>query len=68
MDWILSLNWNWFFLRLIGLLVLSPVIGYLSIRLIESFEKAWKSKVKKKRWIACSFAIFLIAIAAGWFR
>ena len=68
MDWLLSLNWNWFLIRLLGLLVLSPIIGYISIRLVESFENAWKSKNKKKRWLACSFAFFVLALMFGWFR
>ncbi len=68
MEWIYSLNWSWFLTRLLALLITTPIIGYLSIRLIGDFEKAWKSKDKKKRWKACSLAFFVLAIVLGWFR
>ncbi len=68
MEWILSLHWKWFLLRLSGLIILAPVVGYLLIGLIESFEIAWKSNNKKKRWKACALAVIFIALAFGWFR
>jgi len=48
MDWILSLNWNWFFLRLSALLIVSSFIGYIATRSLQIFENAWKSKSKKR--------------------
>ena len=68
MDWVLSLNWSWFFIRLAVLLVLTPIMGYLIVRMLAAFEKAWQSKEKKKRWQACALAFFGLALALGWFR
>ncbi len=68
MDWILSLNWHWFLIRLAGFVVITPIAGFLMIRLLEDFEKAWKTKEKRKRWLACCIIFAVIIVTSGWFR
>ena len=67
MDWILSLNWSYFFIKLAVLLVITPIMGFLILRILEAFEKAWKTKEKRKRWQACALGFFALAVAFGWF-
>jgi hypothetical protein len=61
-DWILSLHWKWFFIRLIVLVVVAPLIGMLLVDLLQRFESTWKTKEKKKRWKACCLAFISLAI------
>ncbi len=68
MEWILSLQWKWFFIHLVGLLILAPIIGYMMVKMLTAFEIAWKSNDKKRRWKACVLAFIVLAIAFGWFR
>jgi hypothetical protein len=68
MDWIYALHWKWFFVKLIALVVVAPVIGILLVNLLERFELAWRSKEKKRRWKACCLAFIGLALALGWFR
>lgn len=68
MEWVYSLNWSWFLIRLVALMIVTPFIGIILVRVLEGFEKAWKSNQKKKRWMACCVAFIGLALALGWFR
>lgn len=47
-------------------LVATPVMGYVIMKCGESFEKAWKTQNRRKKWLAsCGFFLLLAAIS-GW--
>lgn len=44
------------------LLLLPPLMGYTMLLFADSFEEAWKTKSKKKKWIALSSVSFMIVL------
>lgn len=57
-----------FLLKLGGVLVLSPLIGWLLLLFIEKYEKDWKSGNRKKRWMILSGVFIILAGIGGWLR
>lgn len=57
-----------FGIKLAFLVCVSPVFGIIFLRSAESFEKAWKSNNRRKKWIAISALFFGIAVIGGWLR
>lgn len=56
-----------FAIRFATFLILSPLIGYVALQIVENLKKASKIKGTKKI-IALSVAGFLIAILLGWLQ
>ncbi|MBI5273669.1 MAG: hypothetical protein HY860_01280 [Chlamydiales bacterium] len=56
-----------FLVKLIVFIIISPVIGYVALEIVQNLEKARKL-VGKKKWIALSIAGFLIAVLLGWLQ
>ncbi|MFA6119146.1 MAG: hypothetical protein WCT85_06465 [Parachlamydiales bacterium] len=52
-------------IRLVTLLILTPVFGYGVLLSIESLIKAWKSNNRKKKWIAITITLLFLSIALG---
>ena len=57
-----------FAIKLLGTLIISPLAGWLLLRLVEMCEKSWKSGDRKKRWMILSGVFILLAGIGGWFR
>ena len=57
-----------FAIKLAGILLLTPLMGYGLLRCAESFEKAWKLNNRRKRWLAMCGVFFLLAAIGGWLR
>jgi hypothetical protein len=55
-------------MRLLGLAVLTPVMGYLFLLAFEKSEKEWKSGSRRKKWIVMCGIFFIIASIGGWLR
>ena len=53
-------------IRLIGLLIAMPIMGFGLMKVIESFEKAWKSNSRLKKWGASCGLFLFLAIIGGW--
>ncbi len=57
-----------FGLKLIGLIILTPLMGYGFLRCYEYSEKVWKTNNRKKRWLVMCGIFFLLACIGGWLR
>lgn len=57
-----------FAFRLIGILILAPLIGWLFLLFVEKFEKDWKSGNRKKRWMILCGVFIILASIGGWLR
>lgn len=58
-----------FAIRLTGLVIATPIMGYILMLCGEKFEKAWKTNNRKKKWLASCGLFFLLAAGiAGWLR
>lgn len=55
-------------IRLVGLLIMTPLVGYLLLRIAEQTEKEWKSGSRKKKWGMMCGLFFMVAVIAGWLR
>jgi len=55
-------------IKLVGLLIMTPIMGYGLLRCVESLEKAWKSNNRRKRWFVMCGVFFLLATIGGWLR
>lgn len=56
-----------FLIKLIGTLLVSPVIGYALIQLVEGYQKAKKQK-GIKRLLTLSGMGFVVAVLLGWLK
>jgi hypothetical protein len=56
-----------FLLKFVVILLISPLIGYLVLQIVENLNKAKRLKGVKKG-IALGVAGFLIAVLLGWLR
>lgn len=57
-----------FFIRLLGLALVAPIVGYGLLLSSEQLEKAWKTGKRKNKWIALSFVFIFVAILFGWLK
>jgi hypothetical protein len=64
----MSHEWKWFLIKLIILILLSPMIGFGLLRTFEYFERVWKTGNRKKRWVITSVLFFMLACIGGWLR
>ena len=55
-------------IRLVGLLIITPFIGYMGLVAVEKSEKEWKSGNRRKRWVVMCGVFFVIAVIGGWLR
>jgi len=56
-----------FTIKLVSTLLLTPLIGWVIMGFVETFEKAWKTNNKRKRWLACCGLFIILAAISGWF-
>lgn len=56
-----------FFIRFAIFLLISPLIGYIALQIMENLKKAQKTKGIKKA-VALAIAGFLIAVLLGWLQ
>lgn len=57
-----------FAMRLLGILVIAPLGGWLLLRFIEKCENNWKSGNRRKRWMIMCGVFIILAGIGGWLR
>jgi hypothetical protein len=57
-----------FFIKLIGLTLATPIMGWGIMLCAESFEKAWKTNKRRKKWMVSCGLFILLAILGGWLQ
>ena len=57
-----------FAIKFIGLVLLTPVMGFGVMICIEKFEKSWQTNSRKKKWLASCGLFFVLAAISGWLR
>jgi len=55
-------------IRLAGLIIATPIMGYALMKFAESFEKAWKTNDRKKKWIISCWLFVFLAVIGGWLQ
>ncbi len=58
---------QYFLIKIIVIALLSPLIGYVAIEIMQNLQKATKRN-GVKRWLSLSIAGFLIAVLLGWLQ
>lgn len=54
-----------FLIKFAGVLILSPIVGYMVVQIVQWVEKAKKHK-GKERWISLFLIGFYVAVLLGW--
>ena len=57
-----------FAMKLAGVLLAAPIMGWVILGSAESFEKAWKTNNRRKRWLVCCGIFLVLAGISGWLR
>jgi hypothetical protein len=57
-----------FVMKFVGVLLISPLVGWLLLRFVEMCEKSWKSGNRRKRWMILSGVFVILAGIGGWLR
>ena len=55
-------------IKLVGTLLITPIMGYGMLKSAEVFAKAWKSNNRKKRWLVMCGVFFFLAVIGGWLQ
>jgi hypothetical protein len=55
-------------IKIVGLLILSPFMGFVLLRCYDILEKYWKTNNRRKRWLVMSGVFFLLACIGGWLQ
>ncbi len=55
-----------FAIKLLWLLVATPIMGWVIMRLAENFEKNWKTNNRRKKWMVSCGVFMLLAVISGW--
>ena len=55
-----------FGVKLIILMVTSPMAGFFFLRFIDEIEVAWKPNNRKRKWIYCSIIFMFFPVMLGW--
>jgi hypothetical protein len=55
-----------FAINLLCLLLATPLMGWVIMRLAESFEKSWKTNIRRKKWMVSCGVFMLLAVISGW--
>ncbi len=53
-------------IKLIGLIIATPIMGWVIMTCAESFERTWKTGNRKKKWAASCGVFLILAIIGGW--
>jgi hypothetical protein len=61
-------EFKFFGIKVLCVLLVSPIMGWILMTSVESFEKSWKTNNRKKKWIASIGMFLLLAVIAGWLR
>ena len=59
---------KFFLIKLAGILLAAPIMGWGILLCAESFEKAWKTNNRRKKWMVSCGEFILLAILGGWLR
>jgi hypothetical protein len=55
-------------IKLIGTLLITPVMGYAMLKSFGQLEKAWKSSNRRKQWLVMCVVFFFLAVIGGWLQ
>lgn len=55
-------------IRLAGLIIITPLFGYLLLIIFDQLQKEWASGERRKRWMVMCWVFLSIAIIGGWLR
>lgn len=55
-----------FAFKLMRLLILTPVGGYVFLLCYDKLEKVWRSNIRSKRWFVMCIVFFIVACMGGW--
>lgn len=55
-------------IRLIGILLITPIMGYGMLKSFDLLERAWKSNNRRKRWLVMCGLFFFLAVIGGWLQ
>lgn len=55
-------------IKIIGTLILMPLMGWVLLKNAELVEKAWTSNNRRKRWLAMCGVFVILAAIGGWFQ
>lgn len=64
----MSVELKFFALRLLGILIIAPLAGWMLLRFVEKCESSWKSGNRRKQWIIMCGVFVLLAVIGGWLR
>jgi hypothetical protein len=53
-------------IKFLLLLLATPLMGWVIMRSAESFEKAWKTNNRRKKWMASCGVFMILAAISGW--
>ena len=59
---------KFFAIKLLGVLILMPFMGFIFLQLFERAEKAWKTNNRRKRWYVMCGVFFILACIGGWLQ
>lgn len=62
----MSCELKFFLIRLIVLIVLTPLAGFVFLHYTEYVEKTWKMNNRRKKWFILCQIFFLLACLGGW--
>ena len=59
---------KFFFIKLIVLIIITPLLGFLFLCYFEYFEKVWKSNNRRNKWWMMCTLIFILIVIGGWLQ
>jgi hypothetical protein len=62
----MSYELKMFAIKLLCLLLATPLMGWVIMKLAESFEKSWKTNNRRKKWMVSCGVFMLLAVISGW--
>ena len=57
-----------FAIKLVGVIVFTPLMGLLLLRCFEYSQKVWKTNNRKKQWLVMCGVFFILACIDGWLQ
>lgn len=55
-------------MKLLTMLIIAPLGGWLLLRFVEKFEKDWKFGTRRRRWVIMCGVFIIMASIGGWLR
>jgi peptidoglycan biosynthesis protein MviN/MurJ (putative lipid II flippase) len=55
-------------IKLIGTLLITPIMGWVLLKNVDWIQKAWKSNKRINRWLVMCTVFFFLAVIGGWLQ